>query len=175
MEITKDQMILQKAMAETTMKISMAKAELFKLQEAETIYLVEREKRAMEKINQTVTDNQSLIDEAKNNVEIVQKWSESLVSFSDFLDGLHAQFLELLEDFNQRNDAWEKKLNDQLSEIAEMRKHIRADQIRITNDRKGIERREKLLADKQEVIESRQAQIKSALEILKQKEKNGTN
>lgn len=167
--VTNEQMTALKALAETNIQVSQAKESLFSLQNTETAYIKEREERAIEKIREAVSQSQELLSEVSQNYGKVKELSDCTSELAISLVEIHEIFQKLLLDFTEKNDAWEKNLNIQLQEISDLRQDIRSDQIRIENDKKGVNRAKKLISDEKLVIESRQAQMKTALDVIDRK------
>lgn len=169
MELDHEKMNLVKVLADTNMKISEAKAALFKLQENETEYLELREKKAVARIQKMLEDSRELLTETEQNYNEVHRFHETVSKFAEYLVSSHVKFSELLEDFKKRSEVWDAYVDKQNSDLSEIRKNIKSDQVRIINDREGIDRAMKKIESEKSVIESRQAQIKIALEVLNKK------
>lgn len=162
-----------KEIADTNMKVSAAKNVLFELQRDETVYLEGREKRALERIQRVLDESEAILAKATENHEEVHKLCQSVSSFADFLAGAHDSFKGLLDDFLARSDAWDAKIAAQEKEFARIRKGQEAISTMLDNRERSLEVREAKIAEEKALIESRQAQIRTALETLNKKQKNG--
>lgn len=167
--LDKEKMGAMKALADTNMEISKSKALLIELQENETSYLEEREKKAMDIVGKILEESRAVIEEAKENYHGVHQFNQTVSSFSNTLNQAHEMFQNLVQEFDVKNQEWEKDIKSQLDEIGDLRKQIKEDKIRIENDQNAVERTKKLNKDEMSVIESRQAQIRVALEVLETK------
>lgn len=148
-----------KVLADTSMKISEAKGVIFKLQETETEYLVEREEKAMTRINKLFSDSKDLLDKTKNNHEEIRKYAATVSEFHEFLNKTFDTFQSLLSNFNERNDLWERNIRKKEEEMASMKEEIKAEQKLIEIDKKDIEEKRKSIKQAQEQIESRQTTL----------------
>lgn len=170
MEHTIDTQTMQsvKALADTNIKISEARSVLFKLQETETEYLVEREKKILSRIQDNLEQSRSLIDETSKNHQGIKDLYSQCTSFVEFLDEVYDSFQEIVKNFDERSDMWEAKIGIQQDEILEQRKEIKIEQVRIKNDQKSLKDKEKLLQNMKSHIESRQAALESSYKIEKE-------
>jgi len=159
-----------KELASTNMKISEAKNILFKLQEDETVYLEEREKKAIDKIQTILDESKDLLDQTHSNYEEVHQLCQMVSSFTEFLSEAHGKFSDMLETFQLRSDEWDAKVKKQEEEFAEIRKGIKVQQSHIENDKKTIAKNFKKIEEEKALISSRQQQIKVALQVLEKKQ-----
>lgn len=169
-ELEKEKMEKVKELASTNMKISEAKNLLFKLQEDETAYLVEREKKALNKIDEVLKDSQKILKETHSNYAEVHEFCQTIVSFVDFLHSAQDTFKEMLTEFRERDDEWQKEFNVQQEKSIEIKKILGIERINIEKEKKWIENERKKLSDERSRISSQQHQIKVALELLKRKQ-----
>lgn len=167
-KVTTEQMTALKALTDTNMKISEAKGVLYKLQETETEYLIEREKKALSRIHQTIEDSRHLLDESKRNYEEIQELYRTAGTFLETVNKTYDSFQEIVKDFSERNQAWETNIGRQQDEIADQRKEIKADQVRIKNDQKSLESKGKLLENTRIHLESRQGTLEASYKIEKE-------
>ena len=165
--ITKEEMTGMKALAETSMKISEAKGILFKLQETETAYLIEREKKAIVKIQQSFEQSQNLINETNENYEEVRRFYKIVSSFSEGLTGIYDKFEVIVKDFSERTEAWENKINTQQDEILEKTKEIKEERVKMENERKNLIKKETSLKNLETHLSSRQSTLEKSYEIEK--------
>lgn len=159
-----------KALADTNIKISEAKNVLFKLQETETEYLVAREEKAIQRIQKGVEDSRNLLEEVKNNHNAVQEFYRTVCGVSDFLEKAQTDFFSLLENFNRKSELWEKEYQKQCDEVAQVKRNNEVEKVKIHNDTISNQKTLKKITEEKSKIESRQAQIKSALEVLNKKQ-----
>lgn len=167
-KITTEQMTALKALTDTNMKISEARGVLYKLQQTETEYLIEREKKVMARIQKTIEDSRHLLTEAQQNYGEIQKLHQEAEEFVEFLNTTYDCFEAIIKDFGERNQAWEANIGRQQDEIADQRKEIKRDQVQIKNDQKSIESKGKMLENMKMHIESRQATLEASYKIEKE-------
>lgn len=168
-ELEKSQMDSMKILAQTNVQISEAKNVLFKLQETETEYLVEREKKAMDMIQGFLESSAGLVQQIKNNHGEVQEFHRTVSEISSFISKVQVNILSLFEEFTKRSDVWDAEYARQLASLAEIKKELGVQSMQNKNDAAANKISLKLISEANAKIESRQSQIKSALEVLKQK------
>ncbi len=158
-----------KALADTNLKISEAKNLLFKLKEEESDYLIERENKAIIKIQETLDSSRDLIKETKGNYQEVQDLVHSASQFAGELIAFYKKLQDIKENFDKKSEIWEENVKKQNEEMSEIRKSIDVDKLIIENDKKSIEDAKIHIKSEYKRIESRNSQIKSALEVLNSK------
>lgn len=166
--ITKEQMDSMKALADVNIKISEAQNLLFKLQETETEYLVEREGKAVERIQKVLEDSKEILSEIDKNYEKVQQFASTITSFSETLNKSFDSFVKLLSDFRERSDLWDKEVKATEEKIDLEKRDIHTQRIQIENDTKANQQKEKMLKDEWVKIESDRGLISRTVERLKQ-------
>lgn len=166
-EISKQHMDTLKALADTNVKISEAKALLENLKSQETTYLEEREKQTMEVIEKCFAQSEDLVQKIKHNYEDIQHLFNTATSHTHFLSENYKKFNDLLDEFNKKSQIWEKRVAEEEEKIADMRKQIEIDSVKISEERKVMDSIGKQLAKEKTLIESRQAQLKAALSLIK--------
>lgn len=167
-ELKTERMESVKALSEINLKISEAQNTIFNLQEEETKYLTEREQKAIDRIKKAVADSKELFKEAKENHQAVKELSTGITEFSSKLLNLYQDFHITLEEFDLRNTAAEKYFNKQEQEIAEIRKEIKTEKIKINNDKKSLIKARKELENDQKKLASDRGTLQRAVERLKQ-------
>ena len=145
-----------KALAETNMQISEAKNILFRLQSEETDYLVSREKKVMDRIDELYQTSKTTLDEIQNNYvgayEILQMASEN----TKYLKESYSKFQVLISDFSKRNEAWEEEVSKQEERFTNIKKGLNVDTVKIANDRKSIELEQlKMVQDRRKIADDR--------------------
>lgn len=165
--VTKEQMEALKVLADTNLKISEAKNLLFKLQENETVYLQERELKAVEKIQKALNESKKLIEETKYNHEEVSKLLESVTSFTDILENISLSLEKSFSHFDEMSLAWTKKIDSQMKELSDVKKEIKEQERIIERDKKELQNKETRLKTLQQHIESRQTTLEHSYKIEK--------
>lgn len=152
--LSQEKMKIVKELADTNIKISEAKNILFKLQENETEYLEGREKKALHKIQEVLTNSAELLDQTQKNYESVHEFCKTISDYSDFLQDTHGKLQSLIELFNKRNELWEENIRKQDEESARQKNIIK-------QDTKSIEEREKRINVAREDIKKEREHIQS--------------
>lgn len=167
-ELNKENMDTVKELAATNIKISEAKNILFKLQEQETEYLEEREKKALARIDKVLEDSRELLANAKGNYEEIHEFCRTITSFAEFLSEAHTKFGGVLESFKERNDEWNKELDRQNAELAEIRKNITIERSLLANEKKNIEEARKSIEKEMKKMVDERGTLDRAIKRLKE-------
>lgn len=157
--LEKENMDAIKALSDVNIKVSEAKNLLFKLQEEETEYLVQREEKALSKINKVLVESKDLLDKTHQNYESIHEFCRSVSGYAEFLTETYNKFQKLLEIFKERNEIWDKNAKHQDVEFANLRKLIE-------NDTKAVEEREKRVAEETKSLQVQREQIESRQQAL---------
>lgn len=165
--LNKEQMDAVKALAETNIKISEAKNVLFKLQEEETSYLEAREKRAMERITKNLEDSRELLAETQTNYAEVRELYRSASELSSDIVKVSGIFGEFINSFNEAQEALDQRTNAHEQSVVDIGKELKTQKVVIENDKKSIQEARKSIENDKALVESRQQQLKTALEIIK--------
>ncbi len=167
-EISKEHMDSLKALADTNVKIGIAKGALQKLEETETSYLEERENKAVLRIQKIFSDSKELIDGIKANYTEVKTLLNTASSFADFLVKAHEAFSGLVDRFNEKSIVWEAKVAEQEDEFAKIRQEIKNDKVRIANDKEALNSREAGLKLLEKKLRDERGTLDRAISRLKE-------
>lgn len=168
-ELLKEKMEVVKAIAQANIELSRAKETFSKLKEEEKEYLKDREKLVLERIDAAVAGSKHLLDEIHENHEKVKDFYKSVMLCSDFLDEAYEKFSELVVNFNEKSERAEKVITEKEENLSLLKKDIDIQRSRIESDMEIIKKKEKFIKDEKALIESRQKQIKAALQVLNHK------
>lgn len=158
-----------KALADTNMKISESKTILYKIQETETEYLVEREKKAVSRVQKVLEESKDLILKSKENYEHLKVLSDSMSELSLFLSKSYEQFLGTVKTFKESNDAWDWEINRQQEEMNVIRNDLAAQRSIIENDKKSIKRKEQIILEENIKIADRRGVLERAAKLIREK------
>lgn len=167
-EITKEHMDSLKALADTNVKIGVARGTLQKLEEEETTYLEEREKKALGRIQAMFDGSKELLDGIRSNYAQVKELLTTASSFSDFLLKAYESLSGLIKDFNERSELWEVKIKEKEEEFALIKQDIKNDKVRIANDRQALDAKEALLRVEARKIQDERQTLDRAITRLKE-------
>lgn len=154
--VDKQHMDALKALAETTMEISRTKERLAGMESAETSYLVDREKRAMERIQKVHDDSATLLQETQANYAGIFELLALVSDFSNSLVKSHETFTALIADFNARNEQWDANCSAWEARTETAKSQIRLAQAQIESGRsENQERKRQLNAEEKRIIDER--------------------
>lgn len=169
-ELDKKTMDALQTLADTNVKISEAKASLLAIQQSETTYLEEREKKAIAKINDILDASDGIIKKIHSNHHEVTQFYNTVSSYVSFIAEIQEKLDLLIGEFNKQSDLWNKKTKEQEKKLGEIQKTLEIQQKNIETDKKSLERQKKSIEKEKLLIESRQAQIANALQVLAKKQ-----
>lgn len=149
------------------MEISKARGLLVSLQETETLYLMNREKKVLDKINKAFEESREILNSTRENYAGVQEIISTISTFTSFLEGIHKSFNNLFDDFSERSVSWENKIDSQLIEIEEEKIKIKNDKLLIAKEKEFVKNSKEGLVALQTQIESKQATLSASYEINK--------
>lgn len=156
-ELSKEAMDSVNLLAQTNVKIGIAKGALIKLEQEETAYLEEREKKAVGRIQKLFDDSKELLEGIKSNYQEVKQLLRDASSLSDFLVKAYEQFKALVNEFNERDAAWQAQVAQKEEEFGKIRQQIDNDKVRIKNDRDGIQKaKASLVVERRKIDDDRQ-------------------
>jgi hypothetical protein len=165
-DLEQKKMEVLKELADTNIKISENKNIISKLQEEETEYLILREKKAVQQINQVLLDSKDLLEQTKENYEEVHIFCQTITEYSKSLKEAHTKFDKMLSDFREKDKEWEEEVKKQREEIEKIKQAIEIEKTTIKNDKKYIEKANENIKKETLHIESKQRQLKIALQEI---------
>lgn len=157
--LEKSKMDAVKELASISMQISEAKNLLFKLQEGETEYLVTRETKALEKIHKVLEDSKELLKQTYENYQEIHQFYGTITEYKEFLFKGHAEFENLLKDFNERNELWDKEMQKREDGFTELKKSFKIQHEEIEAGRDAIKKANEQIANERTKIESERGTI----------------
>lgn len=157
-----------KALADTNLKVSEVKGHLIKLQEIETEYLVEREKKAVLRIQGIITESRELFQEVSTNYQEVNNLCKTASEFASFLGEAFRDFNSLVKDFDVRQDLWDAEVKKREEEFAEIKKLINIDRVFLKNDQDSVKKDRELLDIAKRKLADDQEEVKRAIKRLKE-------
>jgi uncharacterized coiled-coil DUF342 family protein len=169
--LKKEEFDTVKALANMSIKISEARETLTELQNTETTYIEERERKAVEKIQEVFEKSKDLLDQIHNNNEEVKTLYTVVSGYKDFLSEGQEKFTKLLQDFNERSELWEKFVEEKYKEFGKFEQEVMEQKRQIEQDKEDIkDKKEELRRIKIKLDDEREI-IKRAVERLKNKQK----
>lgn len=160
-----------KELADMTVQISEARETLTRLKETKTEYLQIRENEAKDKIQKILDDSVDLLRQINTNNDEIHQLYRTVSGYSKFLKQGHEAFKDMLAEFNERSDLWDKKVEEQYKEFGRIENQVKKDKENIENDKEELRKtKEQLEKDKIKIADERQT-IKRAVERLKENRK----
>ncbi len=140
-EVTKQHMDALKALSDVNLKVSEARNLLTKLQEEETEYLVSREKKAVERLQNTLILSHNLVEETNKNYETITQFSKDVASGAEILARAVDGFKTLNEAKEKFFADWERDIKNQEETIVSLRNNLKVDAVNIDGQRKQLDAR----------------------------------
>jgi len=167
-EVSKAKMDALKALADTNIAVSRAKETLQVLEENEAKYLLEREKKVVERVGKALNDSAQLVEQTIQNYELVKGFSDSVTEAGKKV----SEVVESIEKHSAlheaRVSAWEAKCNEQDAWISEQKKVIHLGHISLNSEKEGIEKRKKLLDQIERKLVDERGTLERAIKRLKE-------
>lgn len=167
-QTSRDHMEALNALAQTNLKIGEARGLLVKLQEDETFYLIERERKAEMVIQGMLERSGTLLAEISKNYAEVMEYSRDVASLGEFIVSMSEDLRRMVEEFDAKDAAWWVKVGKQNEEFEKIRKDIKRDQILVNNDRIAVEAEKAKIALAWRKISDENSQIERAIKRLKE-------
>lgn len=156
------------ALAETNMQISEAKALLSQIREDEVSYLAEREKKALARIQKIHDESEEIARKTKENYAEVHEICVLASGMVGFVHESHRQLSELAQTLEEKSVEWEKQEEKVLADLAETKKLLYADRIKVQNERKGLENAKKAFAKDVKKLQDDRGTLERAIKRIKE-------
>jgi len=126
-----------------SLKISEAKETLEKLEQTETEYIQKREKNVQAKIQEVLEESKDLIEQTIQNHQEIQTFANVVMSYIETLDEVQGKFEKVLEDFNKRNEVWDKMFESQQETLSNYRYELKQERENLTSKEHSLKELEK--------------------------------
>jgi chromosome segregation ATPase len=153
-----------KELSDLNIKISDAKNTLLELEQKETKYLEDREKKTLVKINKILVESSDLLTQTHQNYEKIHQFCSVVSNYADFLEEAHQKFSKMLETFGKRNEQWEDNYRELTAELSRQRKIVEQDEKTLKEREKRIDEATESLKKERTHLESQQETLKVAYE-----------
>lgn len=167
-EISQEKMEALKTLADTNVKIGEARGILSNLKAEEAVFLDEREKKALERVQQILDESEETLKEAFTNYEEIRKFFSNVSDFANFLLEAYNDFQELKKTHDEYAQSWEKKVESTENHLAEIRKLIKIDQEQNAEDRKAIDKAWKEIGEAKRGMRSERETLDRAIKRLEE-------
>lgn len=159
-----------KALADMSLQISDARQTLIELQNTETAYLEEREKKTIKQIQNIFDKSEDLLKKINKNNEEVKTLYSVVSGYKSFLEEGQDKFAKLLEEFNERSTLWTKFVEEKYKEFGEIEQEAKQTKKQIEEDKEDIKNKQEEIRKDKIKIEDQREIIKRAIERLKNKQ-----
>lgn len=156
-------------LADANVKIGTAKGSLLALQAEETVYLDEREKKALIRIQAVLDDSEDIVKKIEGNYAEIKQFHTDVTTFVEFLVEIQEKVHTTITTFNKKADVWEEQTKREENRLSLLRRDVETQQKQLDIDKKERMAMMKKIKDEKQLIASRQQQIAEALKILEQK------
>lgn len=143
--VTNEQMNALKALSDTNMKVSESKATLIKIEETKQQYFKIRETETNERIAKIIAESAEVLKQARENYYETTQFYYTITSFADSLNVSYETFVHLINDFNERDQEWQKSFAEQENYLKQLKIEIDNDKQNIIKEKNKIESDKKLL------------------------------
>lgn len=157
-EVNKEKMDALKALSETNLKVSEARALLQTLQEDETEYLVGREKRAVERIEAVLKDSEAVLSQIGENYASTANLSNEVADVCTKITDLLITFTECRGLFATKCDAFDAYIGKQEDSVAKMKQDVQVQKTLLKEKEESLNRKSKQIdIDRRKLIDDRAA------------------
>jgi len=156
-----------KQLADLNVAISETQESFQKLEMTESEYLAKREEKALVQIEELYKNSAELLEGTHKNYEGVNTFCNIVTSYKDFLDENYRIFQEMLTDFNERNDLWEKRYKEQVHEFSRQEKIIKEDAEKLKKGQEEVEKQKEQIKKDKTLLEDRRRTFQRSIERLK--------
>lgn len=157
------------ALAATNIKVSEAKNSLIALKKDEDKYLTEREQKELARIQNILDESASLLTRIKTNYEGVHEILKYASELASFVGEAQQNFKQLLEEYEERDKAWQVKMTKIEKDMDDHKKKVAIDTSFIENERKNIAQAHKNIEDQWKKIADERGTLDRAIKRLKEK------
>jgi len=166
--LEKNKMDVVRALAETSVKVSEARALLESMKTDQAKFVAERELKALEAVDKALTESKTTLDQASNNYEEAKVLLASISGFSDYLKDAHLEFKKLITSFKERSDLWDFMAKERENIADEQKKQLLIGTAKLSAERESIEQQKKAVErDKAKIKDDRET-IERAITRLKE-------
>lgn len=166
--VTKQHMEALQALSGVTLQISQSRADLNKLQESETVYLLEREEKAIARIRKVLDDSHALVEETNKNYELIHDLAVAVGEGTNFLHEAYEKFKALVETFEKKEIERERDIKNQEETVEGLRRLLKIEKVAIDSARNQVEADKKELKAKTFKFNDDQAALIRAINRLKE-------
>lgn len=167
-EIEREKMEAMQALASTNMKVSEARNTLIQVQEEETVYLVGREKRAMERIDEVLKDSESVLEKVSTNfkesVDLSREVTDTMAQIMAFLTA----FRESKERFAEKCDAWDAMIGIKEDTIADLKRKADAQTLINSNEHEALQKERKRINEEKRKLDDDKAELERNIKRYKE-------
>lgn len=167
-EIEKQKMDALSLLSTINMKASEARIALSQIQEEETLYLVEREKKAFARIQKVVEESSSILEQAYKNYEDVNEIVKVATEFTKVIQDAREQLGEMHTLFEERNTEYDKNIKKQEEKLLELKKILEIDRTELQNSKKTLEMEKEKIKQERKKIQDERGTLERAINRLKQ-------
>lgn len=166
--VTKEHMDALKALSEVNLKVSEARNLLVKLQEQETEYLVSREKKAVDAVQNVLAQSHELVEETNKNYDYLQNLSKSVSEGVRFLAEASEAFKSLAELKDEHYTLWERDIKNLESTVTSLRNGLKVGLEAIESDKRQVEAGNAKLKEDQRKLNDDRKEVERAIKRLKE-------
>lgn len=156
-----------KKLADLNLAISEANSKLKDIKDNETEYITLRKDKVEKQIDEIFKSSSELLDKTHKNYEGVHNFCNILSNYKEFLEENYTEFSKMLADFEEKNKEWDRRYEEQITELGRQEKIIEGDKKQIASDKKEISEAQKQIErDKIKIADERET-IKRIVERFK--------
>jgi len=165
--LKKEEMDSIKKLADLNLAISEANSTLESIKDKETEYVKVREENVEKQIQEIFNRSAELLENTHKNYEGIHTFCNILTTYKAFLEENATEFSKMLTDFEEKSKEWDRRYEEQITELGRQEKIIKEDKKQIESHKKEISEAQKQIErDKIKIADERET-IKRIVERLK--------
>ena len=167
-EIEKQKMDALNALVQANLSVSDAKNKLVKLKEEENVYIAEREREALARIQSILDESNEILTNINTNYAEIKHIYETVSNIAAFLDESHAKLQGLHTLFTQKTELWEQEIAEKEKSMEELKKNLQVQTTLIENEKVSLKSKEKSLKAFERKLNDERGTLERAVARLKE-------
>jgi uncharacterized protein YukE len=158
-----------KELADVNVKISEARNELLEIESSKNDYIKLREDETIQRVNKVLKSSEKVIKMAHSNYEEVRTFVNTVSGYKAAVDEGYSTLKDIIKDFNEYQDEWEKQNEDQIHSLSDLEKKVKKDRELLGRERKDVEKFKKSVELERRKVADDRGTLNRAIKRLKSK------
>lgn len=164
-----------KELAEISGNLSIARAELKKVQDTTEEYMVGREKEAEERVLKVLKESREALEEVSKNHKDITIFGSETKAYADTLKTIANEIIALFGDFTTRMSKADADMAEHQKIVTEILNLIKVERVQVQEDRKLLAADKKEIEDGFRLLKDRREALDRAWKELERKKLEAKN